>query len=183
MSCFSSVELKVEAMMMRKNSWLDVKNKLRGLAASLAVTLTFGSVAAHAADLVKFYPGVMCSSDSSTASDWRSGRMNPGLGSVDLICPIVRERIGVPFEAVVGALDQNYTQELCCSSRSANAVSGPFRFTANQCSSGTNGSPQLLVFSGPDLAYGWDYRWLQCNVPAAYSGQRSGISAYWSVEK
>ena len=70
-----------------------------------------------------------------------------------------------------------------CSSRSANTVSGPFRFTATQCSSGTNPTPQLLSFSGPDLAYGWDYRWLECSVPAVYSGQRSGLSAYWSVEK
>lgn len=169
--------------MMRKKYRLKAQGKHRWLAAGLATTLTFGAAAAHAADLVKYYPGVMCSSDSSTASDWRAGRMNPAAGSVDLICPIVRERIGVPFEAAIGALDQHYTQELCCSSRSANAISGPFRFTATQCSSGTNGTPQLLVFNGPDLAYGWDYRWLQCNVPAVYSGQRSGISAYWSVEK
>lgn len=168
---------------MRKDSRLYARGKIRGLVAGLAATLALGSAAAHAADLVKFYPGVMCSSVSSTTIDWRAGRTNPGAGSVQLTCPLVRERFGVPFEALVGALDQNFTQDLCCSSRSANTVSGPFRFTATQCSSGTNPTPQLLSFNGPDLAYGWDYRWLECSVPALYSGQQSGISAYWSVEK
>lgn len=168
---------------MRKYSCLYTQGKLRELAAGLAATLMFGSAAAHAADLAKFYPGVMCSSDMNTTPDWRAGRTNPGAVSVQLICPLVRERIGVPFEANIGAIDQHYTQDICCSSRSANTVSGPFRFSATQCSSGTSGTPQLLSFTGPDLAYGWDYRWLDCNVPATYSGQQSGISAYWSVEK
>lgn len=168
---------------MRKFYWLYAQSKIRGLALGLAAALTLGGATARAADLVKFYPGAMCSADASTTTDWRAGRMNPGTGDVALTCPIVRERIGVPFEAVVGALDQNYTQDLCCSSRSANAVSGPFRFTANNCTSGTNSTPQLLTFTGPDLAYGWDYRWLTCSVPASYSGQKSGLSAYWSVEK
>lgn len=169
--------------MMRKYSGLYTQGKIKGLAAGLAATLAFAAAAAQADDLVKFYPGVMCSSVSSTTIDWRAGRMNPSAASVELTCPLVRERIGVPFTATVGAADQNFTQEICCSSRSANTVSGPFRFTADQCSSGTNPAPQLLSFTGPDLAYGWDYRWLQCSVPALYSGQQSGISAYWSVEK
>lgn len=168
---------------MRKYSCLYAQGKLRGLAAGLVATLAFGSAVAHATDLVKFYPGATCSSESSTAMDWRAGRMNPGTASVALVCPLVRERFGVPFEAVVGTVDQHFTEGVCCSSRSANTVSGPFRFTATQCSSGTNPTPQLLSFSGPDLAYGWDYRWLECSVPAVYSGQRSGLSAYWSVEK
>lgn len=168
---------------MRKYSCLYARGKIRGLAAGVAATLTFGAAAAHAVDLVKFYPGVMCSSDTSTTSDWRAGRVNPGAGSVQLTCPLVRERFGVPFEALIGAIDLHFTEEVCCSSRSANTVSGPFRFTATQCSSGTSATPQLLSFTGPDLAFGWDYRWLSCNVPATYSGQQSGISAYWSVEK
>lgn len=169
--------------MMRKYFCLYAQGKIRGLAAGLAATLTFGAAVAHAADLVKFYPGMMCSSNTSTTINGRAGRINPGAGSVALTCPLVRERFGVPFEALIGVFDQHFTQDVCCSSRSANTVSGPFRFTADQCSSGTSGTPQLLSFTGPDLAVGWDYRWLECSVPATYSGQPSGISAYWSVEK
>lgn len=167
---------------MRKNSGLNAQEKLKGLAVGLAVTVTMGASGAHATPLVKMSPGAVCSSDMSTTTDYRAGRLNSSASTIDMVCPLLRDRFGVPIEVGIGALDQNISQDVCCSSRSANTSGGSFRFTATKCSTSTHTTSQVLFFDGPDLVYGWDYRWLQCSVPAVDSGRQSGITGLWLVE-
>jgi hypothetical protein len=151
--------------------------------ASLFATLVAGT--AGIAGASNNYPGFECVALSGAVHPNSSGHAeNTSTAAATVMCPVFVDA-GTSGQAASGTpvafvTDQNLNADVCCSARVKNTgqsvVSG-----GSVCSSGTNAAAQSLTLTNPATPGGnftFTHRWLQCDVPAVFSGVPSEIRTY-----
>ncbi|MEO7731671.1 MAG: hypothetical protein ABIY55_11905 [Kofleriaceae bacterium] len=129
------------------------------------------------------YPGLACVPLSGTVHPDSDGHIeNTGAAVATVLCPVTVDAAtsglatsGTPTAFVT---DQNFDTNVCCSSRVKNTgqsvISG-----GTACSTGTNAAAQGLTLTNPDAGgFTFTHRWLQCDLPPVFGGQRSEVRTY-----
>jgi hypothetical protein len=123
-------------------------------------------------------PGADCVVDTGGAANPHSyGWMTNTDAASDLylICPVpLSDPASTPTGQAVFAVDQNFGDNVCCSSRRYNKGGG-VAVSAEVCTSGTSASPQTITLTPPSFSGTWDARMFYCRVPETYAGTQSYI--------
>lgn len=148
-------------------------------------SLFFVAGAVPAAD-DKLHPGAFCTTGDAENLSYSHGRVyNQNVEhGITLECPVVNDAPQTHLtSAYVYVLDQHPSQDVYCSLYSVNYVNaGTLASWETRHSTGFSNSPKRLNWGHQGQAGWFDFFTFTCNIPAQYSGFKSGVTAYQVVE-
>jgi hypothetical protein len=125
-------------------------------------------------------PGSQCVSTRPLDSSLTFSRIfNNSSSALNIDCPVPQENNSPYTSSTVHVIDQHYSQNVTCTHYSLNETYSHYNgWWHTKSTSGSNSMPQWLIVGNAINHTNSHYHFLACNVPAKYSGNRSGIVTY-----
>jgi len=158
---------------------------MKKLISTLFAISFIGAASIALADVTANTPGASCVAASGTLINGTAGESaNLSASAATAVCPIDRSlgtTLSTKVSATVWVLDENTTQNVCCTLNSKNP-GGALVSSPQVCSSGSSGGYQSIPLAQITDPYTYSHFYISCSVPGTDSGLASKILTYRSVQ-